>query len=281
MANNNSTSILKKAAQALKGRTTTKGRPAFVLTDRATPKLLRLSNIEFDPEQPRKNIGDISDLVTSITEHGLLTPLLVQPVGTNQYRIVAGERRYRACKQVGLDVVQCIVRTPTEQQTIELQLIENLHRKDLDAFEEAFGYARLKSEHNYSDATIAQKMAKSRTHVTQTLSLTKVPDDIREECQHADIPLSRDTLYLIAKQPTREKMLAVFQDVQNGVPREERRAKARKGEARQATAPKKPKWAYSSAEQKVTVVVQSHNSTLTKERRIEALREALKEVQAQ
>ncbi|MBI5934750.1 MAG: ParB/RepB/Spo0J family partition protein [Chloroflexi bacterium] len=280
MANNSPASVLKKAANALKGNTNTPGQPAFVLPDRATPKLIRLANIELDPDQPRKDIGDVSDLVTSITEHGLLNALVVRPIATNRYCIVAGERRYHACKRVGLDVVQCIVRTPNQQQTIELQLVENLHRKDLDAFEEAYGYARLKTEHNYTDETIAKKMAKSRTHVTQTLSLGKIPDEVRALCQRADIALSRDTLYLIAKQPALDKMLAVLRDAQNGVPRDQRRAKARKGEARETTTPKKPKWAYSSTDHKVTVVVQSHNSTLTKERRIDGLKEALKEAEA-
>lgn len=272
-------SILGQAAQTLKSGTASPGRPPFLHHHRPTQRLLRLEQIELDPSQPRKNVGDISDLVRSITDHGLIEPLVVRPISATTFRVIAGERRYQACKRAGLETVPCMVREPDEQNTIEIQLVENLHRKDLDPFEEANGYARLKNEHNYTDAVIAEKMAKSRTHVTQTLSLAKIPEEVQAQCQSSDIALSRDTLYLIAKQPTVEKMIAILCDVQNGVPHEQRRAKARKGQERQAATPKKPKWAHSSTGQKATVVVQSHNSTLTRERRIEALKEALKEAQ--
>lgn len=278
MANNSPADLLKKAAHALKDGASKPGQPAFVSSERPTPKLIRLENIDPDPDQPRKQIGDISDIATSIAEQGLLNPLIVQPVSTNRYRIIAGERRYHACKQVGLDVVQCIVRTPSQQQTIELQLIENLHRRNLDPFEEAAGYARLKTEHNYTDETIGKKMAKSRTHVTQTLSLAKIPDDIREKCQSSDIPLSRDTLYLIAKQPSREKMLAVLEDVQSGLPHEQRRAKARKGAPRPQTS-KKPKQAFSTGHG-TTVIVQSNSATLTRKQIIASLADALEQAKS-
>jgi ParB family chromosome partitioning protein len=242
---------------------------------------LRLENIELDPNQPRKNLGDIADLVTSIQDHGIISPLVVRPLGPNRYCIVAGERRFTAAKQAGFDVVPCMVREPSEQETLEIQLIENLHRKDLDPFEEAEGYARLKSEHNFTDADIAKKMVKARSTITETLGLVRIPDELREQCRNSDIRLSRDTLYLIAKQKTPKAMLAVFQDAKDGIPHHQRRAKARKGEARTISASRKPKWAYTSSDAKATVVVQSHNSTLTRERRIQALTDALKEAKSE
>lgn len=279
MAKKSAAENVKRVANMLLGGGNGEAKPPFLHQHRPTPKLLRLDHIELDPNQPRKNIGDISDLAASINEHGLIEPIVVQPAGSNLYRVIAGERRWHACKQVGLEVVPCMVRTPTEQQTIEIQLIENLHRKDLDPFEESDGYRRLKEEHSYTDAEIAQRMSKSRTHVTQTLSLTKVPPAVRTKCQSSDHHLSRDTLYLIAKQPNEGKMLAVLDDAVSGLPIEERRARARQGAAREGVTPTKPKWAYSSSDHHVTVVVQSHNSTLTKGRRIQALREALQKAE--
>lgn len=273
MARTNRADELKATADLLK-RPGAAGASQPFGSDRPRPTNARLANIDLDPNQPRKDPGDISDLVASIREHGLIQPLVIEPVDSTRYRLIAGERRYRACQQAGLDVVPVIVRTVKDQQRLELQLIENLHRKDLDAFEEAAGYQRLADEFNLTQAHVAERMGKSRTHVTQTLSLARIPEEVRAKCQSSDIALSRDTLYLIAKQPTPAKMLEVLQDAQTGRPIEERRARARKGEARETT-PKKPKQVFST-EQNATVIVQSLTTRLTKPQTIEALKEALK-----
>lgn len=117
-------------------------------------------------------------------------------------------------------------------------------------------------------------------HKRGAASVAKIPPRIQAKCQRADTPISRDTLYLIAKQPTEAKMLQVLKDSQTGAPREARREKARKGKGREGAASKKPKRTYTSAKAQVTVILQSHTSTLTKQREIEALKNALKERKA-
>ena len=271
-------SQVKGAVEALLDKSAGKAAPAFA-SERPRPTNLRLTQVELDPTQPRKDVGDISDLVSSISTHGLINALVVEQVDSKRFRLIAGERRFRACKQAGLKVVPAIVRTVEDQQRLELQLIENLHRKNLDPFEESAGYQRLMEEFSLTQAQVAQSMGKSRTHVTQTLSLASIPEEVRVRCQSSDIPLSRETLYLIAKQSVIEKMLEILQDSQSGRPFEERRQRARKGAAR-TTTPKKPKEVYST-NHGVTVIVQSLSEELDREQSIEGLKEALQKAQGQ
>lgn len=241
---------------------------------------VKVENLQVDPGQPRKNLGDLTELMASIKEHGLLQPIVAKSLGGDRYQVIAGERRFTAAKRAGLGIVPCIIRTATEQNTIELQLVENLHRKELDPFEEAEGYRRLKEEHNYTDAEIAKRMGKSRTTITEMLGLVRIPEDIRVECRSSDKPLSRDTLYLMARQKDPGEMEAVLHDARTGVPHEQRRANARTGKPREITAPaKKPKWAVSSEELHGTVIVQSHDAHLPADRKIALLKHALREAQ--
>lgn len=239
---------------------------------------IELAQIEVDPDQPRKNMADLSDLASSLKQHGLINPIVVRPVGRHRYMIVAGERRYRAHKLAGLRTIKCIIRTPDDQSRIELQLVENLHRKDLDPFEEAEGYSRLKTNHNYTDAQLAQRMSRSRSTVTEILGLLRIPSEVRAQCRGTDI--SRELLLQIAKQKTPEEMLAVLKDAQSGLPYKERRERARTGKARSSSTPKKPKTTYTVEEERMVVVLQSLNSTTTRERRIAALKAALKTEQS-
>lgn len=233
-----------------------------------------LSQIEPDPNQPRKNLGDIAELASSIKQHGLINPIVVRPTGRNRYMIIAGERRFHAHKQAGIRTIKCIIRTPDDQSRIEMQLVENLHRKNLDPFEEAEGFSRLKTNHNYTDAQLAERMSRSRSTVTETLGLLRIPSEVRAQCRGTDI--SREALLHVSKQKTPEEMLVVLRDAQNGVPYKERRERARTGKARENSSPKKPKTTYTVEEEKMVVVLQSLNSTTTKERRIAALKSALK-----
>jgi len=264
---------VKDAAELLKQRPEGKAAPAFA-TVRPRPTMVRLETIEVDSLQPRKDIGDISDLVASIRQHGLIQPLVLEALDSKRFRLIAGQRRFRASQEAGLDVVPAIVRTVEDQQRLEIQLIENLHRKDLNPFEEAEGYKRLLDEFNLTHAQVAEAMGKSRTHITQSLSLTKIPEDIRTQCQSSDIALSRDVLYLIAKQRTAARMLEVLQDARSGRTFEERRERARKGKARTDKA-KKPKAVYETRHG-ATVIVQSLSDTLTPSQTENALKEALR-----
>ena len=143
---------------------------------------LKISEIEPNRSQPRKEFDEqsLSELAESISSHGLLQPLLVRPLPLGGYEIVAGERRYRACRMAGLTEVPVIIRELTESETMELALIENLQREDLTPLEEAEGYAVLLNEHHFTQEEIAQSMGKSRPAIANALRLLKLPESVRE-----------------------------------------------------------------------------------------------------
>ena len=141
-----------------------------------------LSKIVPNPYQPRKEFDEqaLSELADSISKHGLLQPLLVRPLALGGYEIVAGERRYRACRMAGITEVPVIIRELTESETMELALIENLQREDLTPLEEAEGYQALMSEHGMTQEEVAQSVGKSRPAVANALRLIKLPDSVKE-----------------------------------------------------------------------------------------------------
>lgn len=235
---------------------------------------LRIEDIEPDSSQPRKNLGDLSELKASISEHGILQPIVVSPLDENRYRLVAGERRFTAARELGLRAVPALIRTVEDHRRLEVQLIENLHRKDLDPFEEAIGLSRLASEFNFTHEIIAQRMGKSRTYITQTISLARIPEKVRQECPSSDIRLSRETLYLIAKQETAERMLELLRQALGGASQDEKRETARKGAPRAESAPRKAKMVYST-DAGAAVIVQSETESLTMEQAVAALEQAL------
>ena len=143
---------------------------------------LKISEIEPNRSQPRQSFDEaaLSELAESISAHGLLQPLLVRPLPLGGYEIVAGERRYRACRMAGLTEVPVVIRELTESETMELALIENLQREDLTPLEEAEGYNVLMKEHNFTQEEVAQSMGKSRPAIANALRLLKLPESIRE-----------------------------------------------------------------------------------------------------
>lgn len=143
---------------------------------------LKISEIEPNRTQPRKEFDEkaLSELAESISQHGLLQPLLVRPLTLGGYQIVAGERRYRACRMAGLTEVPVIIRELSDSETMELALIENLQREDLTALEEALGYKTLMDEHGFSQEEVASSVGKSRPAVANALRLLKLPPEITE-----------------------------------------------------------------------------------------------------
>jgi ParB family chromosome partitioning protein len=142
---------------------------------------LAIDMISPNPDQPRTDLNEESllELSDSIKKVGLLQPILVRPMGEG-YQIIAGERRWRACRQAGLERVPVRVRTSTEIESLEMALIENLQRKDLNPIEEARGYRRLLTEHRMTQAELADKVSKSRSTVTNALRLLDLPDEVQE-----------------------------------------------------------------------------------------------------
>lgn len=135
-----------------------------------------------NPHQPRGRFADeaLEELATSIREHGILQPLVVTELPGGDYQLIAGERRWRAARRANLSTVPVVVKEATPQQQLELALIENIQRADLDALEEARAYRALADEFNLTHEQIAQRVGKSRPLITQMLGLLKLPLPVQE-----------------------------------------------------------------------------------------------------
>jgi ParB family chromosome partitioning protein len=175
----------------------------------AIGRLIPIEEIEPNPEQPRQALGDLVELTASIREKGILEPLLVRKVG-GRFEIIAGERRYRAAIEAGLAELPCVIRESSDAEMMELALVENLQRKDLTAFEEADGLRVLAEKYGYTHEAMAEKLGKSRSSITETLSLGAMPEDVRQLCRLADIQ-SKSVLLQIVRQGNREKMVALVE----------------------------------------------------------------------
>jgi len=171
-----------------------------------------LEDIDPNPNQPRQNVGDLTELVASVREKGILEPILVRRK-ESRFQIVAGERRYRAAVEAGLPEIPCVIKELTDPEVMEIALIENLQRKDLTAFEEADGLRVLAEAHGYTHEMMAEKLGKSRSTVTETLTLSAMPDRVRELCRLADIS-SKSVLIQIVRQQTPDKMVAFIDSLQ-------------------------------------------------------------------
>lgn len=170
----------------------------------AIGRMVELASLEPNPQQPRRGIGDLTDLIASIKEKGVLEPILVRRHGAG-FQIIAGERRFHAARAAGLAQVPCIELEVDERGVLEISLIENLQRRDLDPFEEGDAIRELCDRFKYTHDKIAQKLGKSRSSVTEILSIAAIPGDLREICRRADIS-SKSLLVEIARQPTAEMM---------------------------------------------------------------------------
>jgi len=148
---------------------------------------VRKAPIEFlrpNPRNPRKHFSevDLEDLAASIRERGVIQPILVRaiPKVADTYEIVAGERRWRSAQRAGLHEVPIIVLEVGDREALEIAIVENIQRADLNALEEAQGYAQLAAEHGYNHADIARVVGKSRSHIANTLRLMNLPSHTRE-----------------------------------------------------------------------------------------------------
>lgn len=150
-------------------------------TDSAASQTLRLSEIEPNRSQPRKKFDDesISALADSIKRHGILQPLLVRPYGSG-YQIVAGERRWRAARMLGMTEVPVQIREFSDSESMQIALIENLQRENLNPIEEAMAYKRLLKEFNLKQDEVAERVSKSRTAVTNSMRLLKLNDRVQQ-----------------------------------------------------------------------------------------------------
>lgn len=143
---------------------------------------LRLSQIEPNRDQPRKIFSEeaLNELADSIREHGVLQPLLVRPLPGGSYQLVAGERRWRASRMAGLQEVPVVIREMDEEQAMEIALIENLQREDLNAIEEATGYKQLMERYGMTQEQVAKRVGKSRPAIANALRLLNLPQKVMD-----------------------------------------------------------------------------------------------------
>lgn len=153
-------------------------------------RTLKLSDISPDPDQPRRHFDEsgLSELTASITEHGVLQPIVVVPVKDGRYQIVAGERRYRASKAAGKSTIPALIRTLSAQHKLELSLIENIQRRDLNPLETATAYAKLRDQFNLTLEEIGVRVGgKSVSAISNTLRLLKLPSDVKTAVAKGDL----------------------------------------------------------------------------------------------
>src|SRR6476659_6593076 len=211
-------------------------------------RMIPLSAIEPDPGQPRSTMGDLDDLVQSIRDKGVLEPILVRPrPGAEDegpsgilYRIISGERRYRAAQEAGLYEVPAIEMDVSHEEALEIALIENLQRKDLTPFEEAEGYRMLAEAHQYTHEEIAEAAGKSRTVITESFSLLQIPPRVRDTVQALGIT-SKSLLLEVLKAGSEAEMIELLEEVaRRGLNRDDLRQRLRRSEKGGKSGRRKP-----------------------------------------
>jgi ParB family transcriptional regulator, chromosome partitioning protein len=165
--------------------------------------------IEFisrNPRNPRRLFteGDLEDLTHSIREHGIVQPVVVRPVAgsPDRFELIAGERRWRAAQRAGLAAIPVIIREVDDRVALELAIIENVQRADLNPIEEGMGYQQLIDEHEYTQADLAQVIGKSRSHVANTLRLLKLPETVRDLITNGSLSAGHARTLITAEDPS-------------------------------------------------------------------------------
>ena len=184
-------------------------------SDNGGAVLININDIEPNRGQPRKDFDEkaLSELADSISQHGLIQPIVVKPTVDGRYSIIAGERRWRACRLVGLNEVPVIIKDADEQTLMEIALIENLQREDLNAVEEALGYRSLIDGYGLTQDEVAKRMGKSRSAVTNALRLLSLNDTELEALRRGTITAGHARALLSCEDgETRGKMLLAAAD---------------------------------------------------------------------
>jgi ParB family transcriptional regulator, chromosome partitioning protein len=180
-----------------------------------------IESVDPNPDQPRQAMGDLSELISSVAEKGIIEPLIVRQKGA-RYQIVAGERRYHAAVQSGMTELPVVVRDVDDSEMLELALVENIQRKDLTPFEESEALVSLGQRCGYTHEDLAKRLGKSRSSITESLSLSAIPSDVRKVCRLAGIH-SKSVLLQVARQGDPQKMMALVEKIasQGGATREQ------------------------------------------------------------
>ncbi|MDQ5983087.1 MAG: Stage 0 sporulation protein J [Eubacteriales bacterium SKADARSKE-1] len=172
-------------------------------TENKNTTYLKISDIEPNRNQPRHDFNEeaLAELADSIAQHGVLQPLLVRPVGTDFYQIVAGERRWRASRMAGIQEVPVIIRELTDTEVMQVALIENLQREDLSAIEEATGYKSLMETYSLTQEQVSKSVGKSRSAVANALRLLTLPQDVIDMISQGTLSSGHARTLLSLKKP--------------------------------------------------------------------------------
>jgi len=168
-----------------------------------------IDKIRSNPYQPRKRFDteELNDLVNSIREKGIIVPVMVKQLGNNEYELIAGERRLRACQELGFKYIPAIFKDAANAEILEIALIENIQRKDLDPIEEAQAYQMLIDEFKLTQEQLAERLGKQRTTVTNTLRLLNLPKEIQEDVSRGTISSGHARTLLGLHSATEQKAL--------------------------------------------------------------------------
>ena len=173
---------------------------------------IRITNIEPDRNQPRKvfNRDSLDELSASIAQHGVLQPIIVKPLENGQYRIISGERRWRAARLAGITEIPALIKNDADEKlSLEIELIENLQREDLNIVEQARGYKTLMTDFSLTQEQIAQRMGKSRSSIANTLRILSLPDSVLQMVTDGKLSAghARALLPLFEQKPDKEYIL--------------------------------------------------------------------------
>jgi ParB family chromosome partitioning protein len=252
-------------------------------------RMVALSSVEPDPEQPRSSLGELDDLTASVRDKGVLEPILVHArdgeSGQDTYRIISGERRYRAAQAAGLREVPVIEMRVSKREALEIALVENLQRKDLTPFEEAEGYAALGEQHGYTHEQIADAVGRSRSIVTETLALLQIPARIRQIAQALGIQSKTLLLEVVKAASSEAEMVELLERAAGeGLNREDLRKAKRRKKAKSARARdrrgKPYVFNFRDPEKSFKLALTFRKSAVDREDLIDALEQILSEIKA-
>ncbi len=197
-------------------RTVEEQRKQSVSADKNSILQIPIEQIEPNPHQPRHYFdhAQLEELISSIKEHGVIQPLVVSPKEDGTYQLIAGERRFRASTLAGFKTVPALLRNATEQEKLELAIIENVQRQDLNAIEEAKAYIRLMNEFNLTQDEVSTKVGKSRPQVANTVRLLQLPEEIQQALVERKISASNARTLLSL--PVESERLAMFHSMLQG-----------------------------------------------------------------
>lgn len=245
-------------------------------------RMVALSAVEPDPNQPRTAMGDLGELARSIEEKGVLEPILVRPRPSTDlprskalYLIISGERRYRAAMEAGLAEIPVIEMDVGPEEALEIALVENLQRKDLTPFEEAEGFRALAERFDYTHEQIAAAVGKARTVVTESMALLQIPPNVREAAQALGIH-SKSLLLEVLKADDEDEMLGLIEEVgRRGLSRDDLRRQKRRGDKGKSPRRKPYVFSFRAPDKSFHLSLKFRQSTVSKSDLVRTLEQIL------